>query len=140
VTERELPVSEYCQVFREWAGLVHERARTAEEDYDKERWQKVSDALRIVELAIVKSCYLGRRLYLNEDTREVPCPIHKGHWSGCKWGEEMCPEGCQDGANVTGWLQVPHLYVQPPPDEPHVSYTQTRCYQCGGKRGAAIHD
>ena len=51
--------------------------------------------------SIRKSSLLARTLYGGEAVRKVPCPEHKGRWSGCELSEESrCPHGCQ----LTGWL------------------------------------
>jgi len=56
-------------------------------------------------LSIKKSNLLYRMIYLGEEPRDVPCPLHRGKWSGCK---EPGYCACQkpDECNVTGWL--PH--------------------------------
>lgn len=43
---------------------------------------------------VCKSNYLARRLYGGEVHRTIPCPIHKGYWSGL--GVCVC--------HMTGWL------------------------------------
>jgi len=63
---------------------------------------------------IHKSNLLHRLLYQGQRLRSRPCPEHKGTWSGCHW--EALPCGCQDGANVTGWL--PNDRDVPEPAEP----------------------
>lgn len=52
---------------------------------------------------IRKSCLLDRLLYVGEPLRTVPCPLHKGRWSGCFM--PPCPHGCDRGCGCTsGWV------------------------------------
>jgi hypothetical protein len=53
-------------------------------------------------LQIRKSNLLARLIYGGQQVRTRPCPVHKGHWSGCAWEKLAC--GCLDGCNITGWL------------------------------------
>lgn len=56
-------------------------------------------------LGIMKSCLLYRLIYLNEEPRTVPCPVHKGKWSGIQWGwpgeEAMDRDGTYHPVPVT---------------------------------------
>lgn len=60
------------------------------------------DASRL-RLLISKSCLLDRLLHHGEALRAVPCPEHRGRWSGIHW--DPCPHGCSIGCGcTTGWL------------------------------------
>ncbi len=67
-------------------------------------WSRTQDRRDVaqLQLGIEKSCLLHRLIYSQEPLRTRPCPIHRGHWSGCTPDE--CPAGCSYGDNVTGWL------------------------------------
>jgi hypothetical protein len=52
-----------------------------------------------LKLAISKSSYLDRILYLDEKRRTKMCPEHKGHWSGIQFEQAAC------GCDLTGWLR-----------------------------------
>jgi hypothetical protein len=59
-----------------------------------------------LELVISKSACLLRMLYYGEEPRTVPCPVHKGHWSGINGSDDpakICECTARDG-NITGWL------------------------------------
>ena len=69
------------------------------------RYEEAVEKIRWVFMQIRKSNLLARLLYDGQALRTMPCPEHKGHWSGCKWPKDpkdLCP--CMDGCNVTGWL------------------------------------
>ena len=54
-------------------------------------------------LLITKSCLLGRLIHCGEMLRAIPCPEHKGRWSGIHF--DPCPHGCSLGCGcTTGWL------------------------------------
>jgi hypothetical protein len=106
------PLSEVCGVLRAWAkaygtelptdhpGMVKERAEF------REMWCKV-------DLAISKSNLLARMFFSGDGLRRVPCPVHKGMWSGCAVNAECFtdeyPYGCMWGMNITGWLPNPEV-------------------------------
>lgn len=100
------PISFYCNQFILWRRAILDALERGDfdwDDYTKERWQKVVSALNEVEIPIRKSNLLWRLLYGGEDLRTEQCPIHKGHWSGCKFGGDACPH-CMYGYDVTGWV------------------------------------
>lgn len=93
--ENVMPVSAYCQAFRDWGRAMAEN----------EVMPEVVSALAMLELPITKSNYLHRRLYQGDPHRTEKCPVHHGRWSGCyppgtDWGDCEC---VQQG-NTTGWL------------------------------------
>lgn len=63
-----MPVSRYCNALDEWAKVAK-----------PEGWLYVRGA-------IAKSCLLHRTIYGGEALRTVPCPVHKGRWSGISLG------------------------------------------------------
>ena len=93
--EPVMPIGRYCDALRTW-----QRVNVESGNPDRKR---ITDATSIVFLAIAKSNLLARLLYDNEPLRTEKCPIHKGVWSGCTWGDSACPH-CMSGANVTGWI------------------------------------
>lgn len=100
-----MPVSFFCDFLKEWARLA--AVSPDDEDpaaaaYRKDRAEKT----QFVFIQIMKSNLLSRTIYGGEKPRTTPCPVHKGHWSGCKLIEDMgCNGVCADGSNVTGWLR-----------------------------------
>jgi len=100
-----MPVSFFCDFLKEWQRLAAEPLPsdgTAGIAWRKER----GDKIQFVFLQIMKSNLLSRTIYGGEKPRTTPCPVHKGHWSGCKLIEDMgCNGACADGSNVTGWLR-----------------------------------
>lgn len=82
-----MPVSRYCQKFREWVKVAVKAGVLAE------------SVFLTVQLAITKSNLLWRLIYMDQDLRKEPCPIHKGKWSGVPT-IDFCPHGCEH----TGWL------------------------------------
>lgn len=175
------PVSEYCKAFYDWQKVISERIEidqqklaeltppTEEEEAlpyaDKshsywfyrelerhiENWQQTQSALNSLYLPIVKSNFLARHVYGSEPLRTVECPEHKGHWSGCVWGDQACEYGCMYGSNVTGWLPDEHSYTRPPKDVqdkidadiqkfPHlIIHYPERCWICGGTEEKGSH-
>ena len=124
------PVSEYCHALDEWARVMRESG------YDTES----ADAWgRIRGLPLMKSNLAARLVYGKEAVRSRPCPIHKGRWSGCVWGEQMCAEGCMFGSNVTGWLPDDHPFDPFTEGEFHGFDFSARCRQCGGAETATVH-
>lgn len=87
--ERGMQIPEYCEVFRTWMRCIREGPSAGEH-------RDLIEALSLVELAIAKSSLLWRLLCGEETLRTVPCPVHKGVWSGI--GSPPC--GCHN----TGWL------------------------------------
>lgn len=90
---RVAPVSEVCGALRDWRNAMAEEGEH----------ESLVAALDSVQAAVWKSNYLARRIYGGEAHRVQKCPIHKGHWSGCAFGDRVCPH-CMSGSNVTGWL------------------------------------
>lgn len=103
------PISQYCKAFETWqkaveAGADRAVAEGTEEPLNAQRsLKRMAEVIREVSLLVSKSNLLARLLYDGEELRTEPCPIHKGHWSGCTWGEGCCPH-CMSGCNVTGWI------------------------------------
>lgn len=73
-----MPVDEYCRKFDQFFALKEVQAHLGEEGM-----RHVQD-LRM--FAIGKSCLLHRMVYCGEEPSTVPCPVHKGKWSGCHFG------------------------------------------------------
>jgi len=96
-----LRLSDVCNILRTWAKAYME-GQPGEDEYKMKSREKFGEAWRYVDLQIQKSCLLDRLFFQTEGLRTVPCPEHKGRWSGCVWDDLPC--GCQNGANVTGWL------------------------------------
>lgn len=101
--EPVMPVSQYCKAFRTWAECLVEADKEAQAE-----GKNPSHGLRFVQhlpeilLAIQKSNLLFRLIYMKLPARKKKCPVHKGSWSGCVWGDDVCE--CVVGSNVTGWL------------------------------------
>lgn len=141
-------VSEYCDAFRLWHQVMKDKVKDLEENldaldknqvWDLEQAKKILDAMDTLVIPIYKSNFLARHVYGKEELRTEKCPEHKGVWSGCTWGEGACPYGCMSDTNVTGWLDQPHTYRQPPEDSEHIEYIQDRCYRCGGTKELGPH-
>jgi hypothetical protein len=103
-----LHLSRVCHILRTWANTYSKPLET-DDKYKIEEREKFREAYQIVDLAISKSNLLARLFFDQEGIRQVPCPVHKGRWSGCVWKEPECvtdenPQGCMSGSNVTGWL------------------------------------
>lgn len=94
-------LSDICNILRTWAK-AYEVPQPGENEYKTKVREEFRDAWRHVDLQIRKSCLLDRLFFQTEGLRTVPCPEHRGSWSGCVWKDLPC--GCQNGANVTGWL------------------------------------
>ncbi len=93
-----MPVQRYCDALRAWENVLWQNADT----------QEIAKAASATFMAIVKSNMLSRLIYDGEKVRTRKCPIHDGHWSGCRWDEPFCDcqmmENGEYGSNVTGWL------------------------------------
>lgn len=129
---RVAPVSAYCSALLEWERIMVESGYAPQ----------VKEARAILQFPLMKSCLADRLVYGGEKVRKTPCPVHKGHWSGCVWGDRACPEGCMYGENVTGWLPEPHAFVLWERDEDQQRYfpmETVRCRVCGGLEEAGIH-
>ena len=113
-------LSDVCNILRTWAK-AYCVAQPGENEYKAAVRQQFQEAWQHIDLQIRKSCLLDRLFFQNEGLRTVPCPEHKGSWSGCSWGSPPC--ACQNGANVTGWL----------PNEEDTGYSDssTLCDFCG---------
>ena len=96
-----LRLSDVCNTLRMWARLFSQPLPDDNEYKAKERVE-FREHWQCVDLAISKSCFLDRLLFQNEGIRTIPCPVHKGRWSGCDWNSPGCK--CRNGTNVTGWL------------------------------------
>jgi len=91
-----LPVGEHCQKLLTYLETARE--------YLEPRIGEL--ALQELELAVSKSAFLLRMLYYGEEPRTVPCPVHKGHWSGINGSDDpakICECTARDGT-ITGWL------------------------------------
>jgi hypothetical protein len=87
----------YCNALDAWAST------TANANQGRPVWLSDHNDLGELRLRINKSCLLDRLVYCGEYVRAVPCPEHKGKWSGIK--PEPCPHGCDTGCGcLTGWL------------------------------------
>jgi hypothetical protein len=95
----EKEISALCAELSRWSS---ERQEAAQQAPWGSRQQAGAAALSQLGLMIRKSCLLNRLIYGGEALRTRPCPIHKGHFAGCKW--DPCPAGCSFGAAITGWL------------------------------------
>lgn len=118
-----MPVTRYCDILWQWLDLVCKRAEEDDARSESDNvnyghvtdFQKIRDLAPRIRLAIQKSNYLYRRIYLGEEHRTEPCPKHKGHWSGYAdpYTLEPCPYGCSLGiGDITGWLPA-HPLVAP---------------------------
>jgi hypothetical protein len=125
--ERVARASDHCSALLEWVRIIEASGYAPE----------VEKAWTRIHITLLKSNLAARLVYGGERPRTIPCPIHKGHWSGCVWGDNACPEGCMWGDNVTGWLCDPHPFQEGPVDGDF--RTRRWCQQCGGKPDAAIH-
>lgn len=73
------------------------------ESHLSERDEDPNGDARRLRLSITKSCLLDRLVHHGETLRAVPCPEHKGRWSGIHF--DPCPHGCSLGCGcTTGWL------------------------------------
>lgn len=100
-----MPVNFFCDFLKEWQHLIDQRL-PGEELEDLARRKDKAEKISFVFIQIMKSNLLSRTIYGGEKVRKTPCPIHKGHWSGCMLWEDMeCKGACADGNNVTGWLR-----------------------------------
>lgn len=97
------PISEYCRAFRVWQEAIEDASLRETNPGLKESFEAMAGNLRATSLYVSKSNLLSRLLYCGEELRTEPCPVHKGHWAGCVWGEHRCPH-CMSGDNVTGWV------------------------------------
>jgi len=100
-----MPVSFFCSFLEEWASVYGRPVPEERGPNDNAERQALAEKARFVFLQIRKSNFLWRRIYRGEPTRLVPCPSHKGRWSGCKLPEDTeCKGACMYGSDVTGWL------------------------------------
>lgn len=98
-----LRLSDVCTILRTWALAYQKHTGEPEQnDWDKEERKKFTEAWQYIDIQISKSCLLDRLFFQKEGLRTVPCPAHKGRWSGCSWDSPGC--SCRNGSNVTGWL------------------------------------
>lgn len=94
-----LPLSRFCEAVRTWFRAIERNntdpslGRPGRHTQGKDYFEQ----LRNIERDISKSNLLARLLHAGEKLRTVPCPEHKGHWTGD--GKCQC-EG-------TGWLREP---------------------------------
>jgi hypothetical protein len=142
-----LTIAQYTAAFETWAGvskltdgqravlvdsLAHLRAAFADdtpraadvycaafESYLSERDEDPNHDASRLRLLITKSCLLDRLIHCGEALRTVPCPEHKGRWSGIHL--DPCPHGCSIGCGcTTGWL---------PSVETAINYGVSACRQ-----------
>jgi hypothetical protein len=85
-----MPVDRYCRCLETWAEVAS-KAGEISSDF-------------VMQLhTVYKSNLLYRLIYLGEELRTTPCPVHKGVWSGWALSEKNnC--ACLSGVNITGWL------------------------------------
>jgi hypothetical protein len=103
-----IKLSRVCHILEAWAN-VYMTPLDGEAKWETENREHFRAAWDIVWLAVRKSNLLSRMFFAGEGVRRVPCPVHKGRWSGCVWKDPECvteenPQGCLSGSNVTGWL------------------------------------
>jgi hypothetical protein len=90
----------FCSKMRDWAKACQTPLDT--DDAETAKWRnEFRRHWDFISLAIGKSNLLYRLLYAGENVRNIPCPIHKGKWSGC-FADPPCE--CSSYGNVTGWL------------------------------------
>lgn len=97
-------VRQYCEAFRTWQRAIEVAAETETDPHTKQSLQAMADDIHRTSLHVSKSNLLARLIYSGEALRTQPCPIHKGHWSGCAMGAGACPH-CMSGFNITGWVK-----------------------------------
>lgn len=68
------------------AGLDSYFANSHVRDYLKARHPEIEKQLAPLRLLISKSCLLDRLIHGGEAPSSMPCPVHKGHWSGIHLG------------------------------------------------------
>lgn len=93
------PVEKYCESLEIWAKVILEKYEN-EKKLGKKSSRGYEEYLHYLLLDISKSNLLARLIYGDLPLRTIPCPEHKGRWSGC-FGE--CSYGCE----LTGWLPEP---------------------------------
>jgi len=98
------PIGQYCAAFRTWQNAIEEAYTRETEPALKADFEAMIRDIANTRVLVTKSNLLWRLLYEGEGLRTEPCPIHKGHWSGCAWGDDQCPH-CMSGDNITGWLE-----------------------------------
>lgn len=98
--------SKFCEIMDAWAQACMTELPT-DDDHKKEWRKKFREAWQFIRLSIRKSCLLDRLMYGGETLRTVPCPVHKGRWSGCSVDPQ--PDGCNCRHDIclTGWQQNP---------------------------------
>jgi hypothetical protein len=97
------PISQYCEAFRTWRKAIQAAYEREPEGPWKCQYGDMARDIHETSLHVAKSNLLARLLYEGEELRTEPCPVHKGRWSGCAWGDDACPH-CMSGSNITGWL------------------------------------
>lgn len=144
-------VSEYCDALYDWIAVCYQAKKEYDELSEEQRgWSSRPPLYEIVNkfnmTDVAKSNFLARRIYGGEPKREEKCPSHNGHWSGCDI--VPCPDGCNYGDNITGWLRPRHEFVSHTTEiEPGFEKIVTdlgynpreRCRACGGIKDAIIH-
>ena len=102
--EPVMRVSDFCgRLFKTFEAVSDEARREADGEDPKTEAADFVAAWRSLWTAR-KSNLLWRVLYGGEMPRTERCPIHKGKWAGCAWGDDACPH-CMSGSNVTGWVK-----------------------------------
>lgn len=107
--EPVMPVSMVCDAFRSWQDAMQNAPDNERAPSMKASLLEMANKAGGVFFAIGKSNLLWRLLYLGERLRTKPCPVHRGHWSGCVGSKAQtgCGGACLSGNNVTGWLPEP---------------------------------
>jgi hypothetical protein len=113
-------LSDVCNILRTWAHAYVTPA-VPQEDWQMKDRSRFQEAWSFIDLQIRKSCLLDRLFFQTEGLRTVPCPVHKGRWSGCDWSSPGCE--CRNGSNVTGWL--------PAAEDTGYTDSSTLCDFCG---------
>jgi len=117
-------LSRVCHILESWAkAYITASTLPADNPLMTEERKRFAEAWTIIWLAVKKSNALARMFFEEESLRKEPCPVHKGHWSGCIWQDPECktekyPYGCLSGSNVTGWL--PNVIELPHPDKEEI--------------------
>lgn len=104
-------VDEHCDILWKWLDLIEDRVRRDGAKADP-NLKDIAEHAGKLRTAIMKSSYLGRRLYGEEEHRTVMCPEHRGRWSGLP----SSPGACRFGCELTGWLPVGAM-----PDDIHTA-------------------
>jgi hypothetical protein len=106
------PVDYFCTVLDDWFRACAEEKKR----YDSESppWRSRPPLYEVVEglmslggvgsLDVIKSNYLGRRLYGGEAHRTEKCPYHDGHWGGLFTTVPRECDCAETNYNRAGWV------------------------------------